>query len=52
MGGLGHAQSTLGWTDPVTIVGTVIGVLALGVISAVLVEKPTFSRRSPPSPAE
>lgn len=36
LGGIGRAQSTLGWTDPVTLVGIVIGSLALVLVAAVL----------------
>ena len=36
LGGIGRAQSTLGWTDPVTLAGIVIGSLALTLVAAVL----------------
>jgi hypothetical protein len=29
LGGIGPAQSTLGWTHPLTIIGSILGVLAL-----------------------
>jgi hypothetical protein len=42
VGGIGRAQSTLGWTDPVTLVGIVIGSLALVLIAAVLAGRADF----------
>jgi hypothetical protein len=42
LGGIGRAQSTVGWSDPVTIVGIVIGVLALGLVGAVLAGRAEF----------
>ena len=39
LGGIGRSQSTLGWTDPVTLVGIVIGSLALLLVAAVLAGK-------------
>lgn len=36
LGGIGRAQSTLGWTDPVTLVGIIIGSLAVLLVAAVL----------------
>lgn len=42
LGGIGRAQSTLGWTDPVTLVGIIIGSLALVLIAAVLTGRATF----------
>ena len=42
LGGIGRAQSTLGWTDPVTLVGIVIGSFALVLIAAVLAGRADF----------
>jgi hypothetical protein len=42
LGGIGRAQSTLGWTDPVTLVGIVVGSLALLLIAAVIAGKAEF----------
>jgi hypothetical protein len=42
LGGIGRAQSTLGWTDPVTLAGIVIGSLALLLVAAVLAGKAEF----------
>jgi hypothetical protein len=42
LGGIGRAQSTLGWTDPVTLVGIVVGSLALVLIAAVLTGRAGF----------
>jgi hypothetical protein len=42
LGGIGRAQSTLGWTDPVTLVGIVVGSLALVLIAAVLAGRADF----------
>lgn len=36
LGGIGRAQSTLGWTKPVTLAGIIIGSLALVLVAAVL----------------
>jgi hypothetical protein len=36
LGGIGPAQSTLGWTDPVTLAGMALGSLALVLVAAVL----------------
>jgi len=42
LGGIGRAQSTLGWTDPVTIVGIVIGSAALVLAATVLTGRAGF----------
>jgi hypothetical protein len=42
LGGIGRAQSTLGWSNPVTIVGIVIGALALGLVATVLAGRADF----------
>jgi hypothetical protein len=42
LGGIGRAQSTVGWTDPVTLVGIVIGSLALVLVAAVLAGRADF----------
>jgi hypothetical protein len=39
LGGIGRAQSTLGWTDPITVLGIAIGSLALMLVAAVLTGK-------------
>ncbi|MBI3971919.1 MAG: hypothetical protein HY332_11570 [Chloroflexi bacterium] len=36
MGGIGRAQASLGWTHPITLVGIVLGTLALLLIGMVL----------------
>jgi hypothetical protein len=41
-GGIGRAQSTIGWTNPITVVGIVIGSLALVLAAAVLTGKAGF----------
>jgi hypothetical protein len=42
LGGIGRAQSTIGWTDPVTLFGIAIGSLALVLVAAVLTGKDGF----------
>ena len=42
LGGIGRAQSTVGWSDPITIVGIVIGALALGLVGVVLAGQAEF----------
>jgi len=42
LGGIGRAQSTLGWTDPVTLVGIVFASLALVLVAAVLTGRAGF----------
>jgi hypothetical protein len=46
--GIGRAQSTLGWTDPVTLVGIVLGSAAVLLAAAVSVEGQRSSRLLPP----
>ena len=42
MGGISRAQSTLGWTDPITLIGIVIGSLALVLVAAVVTGRAEF----------
>jgi hypothetical protein len=42
LGGIGRAQSTLGWTDPITLVGIIIGSVALVLVAAVLTDRAGF----------
>jgi hypothetical protein len=42
LGGIGRAQNTLGWTDPITVIGIIIGSLALVLVAAVLTGRAGF----------
>jgi hypothetical protein len=42
LGGIGRAQSTVGWTDPITLLGIGIGSLTLVLVAAVLTGRASF----------
>jgi hypothetical protein len=42
LGGIGRAQASLGWTDPVSMLGIVFGVLAVVLVGAVLAGRADF----------